>query len=92
MDSVPVELIGWAAGLTNLLSSVPQLIENISDCTKAAHQSSLRNLLQFQGNILWLIYGIKISAQEMVIFASCGSLMAFWLLIQVVRAKRRTET
>lgn len=87
MDAVSVEFLGFAAGLMNLTSSVPQLVANLRKPDCAARQSASRNALQCAGNCMWLAYGISVGSMSMTTFSSLGCLMAGTLLWQVLRAK-----
>jgi uncharacterized protein with PQ loop repeat len=85
-----VELLGFAAGMTNLTSSVPQLVSNLRSPDCAARQSPSRNALQCGGNALWLAYGVSVGSLSMTAFSSLGCLMAATLLWQVLKARFRT--
>lgn len=85
-----IEMIGLLAGLTNLASSVPQLIANLRCPEKACGQSPSRNALQCSGNALWLVYGASIGSMAMTIFSTLGCAMAGLLLWQVLKANRPT--
>ena len=83
-----VELVGFVAGLTNLVSSIPQLIANLRNPNSAAQQSAARNACQAAGNGMWLVYGLTVGSLAMSTFSTLGTLMAGALLIQVHRARR----
>lgn len=87
LDPFLVEIVGWSAGLTNLCSSVPQLLENLRKPSAAGHQNPLRNALQAGGNLQWFGYGWMIGSSVMCVFALLGFVMASWLLAQVLQAK-----
>ena len=87
MDTVSIELLGFAAGLINLTSSVPQLVANLRNPDCAAKQSASRNALQCAGNGMWLAYGISVGSMSMTTFSSLGCLMAGTLFWQVLKAK-----
>lgn len=91
MDLVQIELLGFVAGATNLFSSVPQLFANLSNPCLAKTQSCARNAFQCAGNSLWVIYAISVGSLSMMIFASLGSAMAGFLLVQTYQAKRRAS-
>ncbi|MEM6899075.1 MAG: hypothetical protein AAF583_04810 [Pseudomonadota bacterium] len=84
MENYVIELIGLAAGLTTLVSSVPQLVANLRDPESARKQSPMRNALQCVGNALWLLYGGAVGSLVMVVFSTMGCLMAACLLVQVL--------
>ena len=84
---VSVELLGFAAGLTNLASSVPQLVANLRAPDCAAKQSASRNAFQCAGNAMWLGYGVSLGSLPMMAFSTLGCAMAGLLLWQVVKAK-----
>ncbi|MEM1360936.1 MAG: hypothetical protein AAGF94_04395 [Pseudomonadota bacterium] len=86
MCPLTIEAIGLAAGLTNLVSSLPQLIANLKNPSDACKQSPLRNACQCLGNALWLVYGLSVGSFAMILFSSLGSLMAAALLWQVIRS------
>lgn len=88
MDVVSVELLGFAAGLMNLTSSLPQLVANLRNPDCAAQQNAARNALQCAGNGMWLAYGISVGSMSMTTFSSLGCLMAGTLLWQVLKAKQ----
>ena len=85
MDIVFIELLGFAAGATTLVSSVPQLIANLRNQDLARGQSLSRNCLQSTGNALWFIYGASVGSISMVTFAGLGCLMASCLALQTYR-------
>ncbi|MEO9826181.1 MAG: hypothetical protein ABJF50_17405 [Paracoccaceae bacterium] len=87
MDAVSVELLGFAAGLINLVSSVPQLLANLRKPDCAATQSASRNALQCAANSMWLAYGISVGSVSMTTFSALGCLMAGILFWQVLKAK-----
>ena len=89
MCNTYIELIGIIAGLTNLLSSAPQLIDNLRNPDRASGQNASRNALQCAGNGMWLFYGVSIGSLAMTTFSTLGSVMAALLFWQVVRCKRR---
>lgn len=91
MSCIPIELLGFVAGLTNLASSVPQLIANLKNPINASKQSPSRNACQCAGNTLWLVYGISVGSIAMTVFSSLGSVMAALLLWQVLRAYTATR-
>lgn len=84
-----IELIGIIGGLTNSLSSAPQLIDNLRIPDRAYGQNASRNTIQCLGNGKWLIYGVSIGSLAITTFSSLGSAMAAVLFWQVVRCKRR---
>lgn len=84
-----VELLGFMAGLTNLLSSVPQLLANLKAPECAAQQSAARNVCQAAGNGMWLFYGVAIGSVAMTTFSTLGCAMAATLFVQVRKAKTR---
>ncbi|MEM9433187.1 MAG: hypothetical protein AAGA12_04640 [Pseudomonadota bacterium] len=88
MNPLTIEMIGLAAGLTNLSSSIPQLIANLRNPDAASKQSPSRNACQCAGNVLWLVYGIAVNSVAMMIFSTLGSVMAGLLLAQVLSAAR----
>ena len=83
-----VEAVGFMAGLTNLMSSVPQLFANLKSPDCAASQSGLRNAFQAAGNGMWLVYGLAAGSIAMSTFSTLGCLMAGVLFWQVRRAKK----
>ncbi|EFL88456.1 cystinosin/ERS1p repeat containing protein [Ahrensia sp. R2A130] len=82
-----VSLIGISAGAINVASSAPQILQNIKQPLKAAHQSPLRNAMQMCGNILWLTYGLLLDAPVLIVFSTFGAGLAFILLLQVLNAR-----
>ena len=88
MELMSIELVGLMAGLTNLVSSVPQLVANLRNPDCAAGQSAGRNACQCAGNALWLVYGVSVGSLAMTLFSSLGSVMAGLLLWQVLSAAR----
>lgn len=87
MTYATIEMIGIIAGLTNLLSSVPQLIDNLRNPGRASGQNASRNALQCMGNGMWLFYGVSIGSLAMTTFSTLGCIMAAVLFWQVVRCK-----
>ena len=89
MDIVLIEILGFAAGATTLISSVPQLIANLRDQDLALGQSLSRNCLQSAGNALWFLYGASVGSTSMLTFAGLGCLMASCLAFQTYRVQRK---
>ncbi len=85
MDMFFIEMLGFIAGATTLVSSVPQLIANLRDKELARGQSLFRNLLQAIGNALWFLYGASVGSTSMVTFAGLGCFMAICLALQTYR-------
>ena len=83
-----VEILGFAAGFTNLVSSIPQLLANLRNPGAAAKQSASRNACQCAGNGMWLVYGVTVGSIAMSTFSTLGCIMAGALLWQVRHAKR----
>ena len=83
-----IEALGFAAGFTNLMSSVPQLRANLKNPDCAANQSAARNACQATGNGLWLIYGLAAGSIAMSTFSTLGFLMAALLFLQVRKAQK----
>lgn len=91
MDIFFIEMLGFAAGATTLVSSVPQLIANLRNQNLALGQSLSRNCLQCTGNALWFIYGASVGSISMVTFAGLGCLMASCLALQTYRVQHRAR-
>lgn len=89
MEFVSIEVLGFAAGATTLVSSVPQLIANLRDYDLAKGQSLSRNCLQSTGNALWFVYGATVGSTSMILFAGLGCLMASCLAFQTYRVQRK---
>ena len=89
MDVFVIEMLGFAAGATTLVSSLPQLIANLRNQDLALGQSLSRNCLQSAGNALWFIYGASVGSTSMITFAGLGCLMAGCLALQTYRVQRR---
>lgn len=87
MELIYIEILGFIAGATTLVSSVPQLIANLRNQHLARGQSLSRNLLQSAGNALWLIYGGSVGSTSMTTFAGLGFLMAGSLALQTYRVQ-----
>ena len=87
MEMFFIELLGFIAGATTLVSSIPQLIANLRDKELARGQSLSRNLLQATGNALWFLYGASVGSTSMVTFAGLGCLMAGCLALQTYRVR-----
>lgn len=85
MDHIYMEILGFVAGATTLISSVPQLIANLKDPDLIRGQSPTRNCLQCAGNLLWLWYGMLVGSTAMTTFAALGALMAGTLAVQTIR-------
>ena len=83
-----IELVGFVAGLTNLVSSVPQLIANLRHPERAANQDASRNAFQAAGNGMWLYYGVSVGSIAMTTFSTLGCLMAAALFWQVLKSHR----
>lgn len=89
MDPIMIEALGFAAGMTTLSSSVPQLIANLRNPDLARAQSASRNSLQSVGNGMWLLYGISAGSVSMTTFASLGFAMAAGLTWQTLKVQGR---
>ena len=89
MDPILVEMLGFAAGATNLASSVPQLLANLREPGLARGQSQARNAFQCAGNLMWLIYAIPVGSIAMMTFAGLGCAMAGLLLAQTCGTRRQ---
>ena len=87
MMLVSIEFLGFAAGATTLVSSVPQLIGNLRNRDLARSQSLARNCLQSAGNALWFLYGASVGSESMITFAGLGFLMASCLAYQTYRVQ-----
>lgn len=90
-----IEVLGFAAGATTLISSAPQLVANMRNQDLARGQSLARNCLQSAGNGLWFVYGASVGSTSMLTFAGLGCLMASCLAFQTHRVQRKkpgTET
>ena len=89
MELVQLELLGFAAGAINLMSSIPQLVANLRNPLQARGQSPSRNCFQCAGNALWMLYGVLVGSASMVTFACLGCLMAGGLILQTLPAQKR---
>jgi len=89
MEMTLIEVLGFAAGGTTLISSLPQLLANLRNEELARSQSLSRNCLQSAGNALWLAYGISAGSVSMVTFAALGFLMAGGLAFQTYSVQRK---
>ena len=87
MELFSLEMLGFVAGATNLMSSVPQLAANLRNPALASGQSLWRNCLQCAGNALWMIYGLSVGSVSMTTFAALGCLMAGGLMAQILRTE-----
>ena len=83
-----IEALGFLAGLTNLMSSVPQLRANMKKPDCAANQSAARNACQATANVLWLVYGLAAGSVAMSTFSTLGLIMAALLFLQVRKAQK----
>lgn len=84
MDRVFVEILGIAAGALTTISFVPQLLKVVK--TKSAKDLSLFMFILFTtGILLWLIYGIIISAVAVIIANAFTFLIALSILVLKVK-------
>lgn len=86
-----IEALGFVAGATNLMSSVPQLLANLKTPGCAANQSAARNACQAAGNGMWLAYGLASGSIAITTFSTLGCLMAGLLFWQVRRARTPSQ-
>lgn len=89
MELAYIEILGFAAGATTLVSSAPQLIANLRNPDLARMQSLARNGLQAAGNMLWFVYGASVGSTSMITFSGFGFLMASCLAFQTYRVQRK---
>lgn len=78
------EVIGIAAGGSNMISTVPEIMANIGDLDRAASQTPWRPALQLLGNALWLVYGLREEKRVIVFFSAAGTLFASIALLQTI--------
>ncbi|NNL17969.1 MAG: PQ-loop repeat-containing protein [Boseongicola sp.] len=90
MEMEFIEILGFAAGATTLVSSVPQLIANLRNQELARGQSLSRNCLQSAGNALWFVYGASVGSASMLTFAALGCLMASCLALQAYLVQQKS--
>lgn len=88
MCEIHLEILGFMAGLTNLISLLPQLLANLRNRAAAASQNAARNACQCAGNGMGLAYGLSVGSLAMTTFSLLGSVMAGALMWQVWAAKR----
>ena len=88
MEVFTLEALGFAAGATNLYSSVPQLVANFRNPELVRGQNVSRNCYQFAGNALWLAYGLSAGSVSMTVFAGLGCAMAGALCTQTLKVNR----
>lgn len=80
-------VIGTLAGMINMSATIPEILANFDDLSRAATQSPWRNVLQLLGNALWLIYGIKLGTRVIVVFSTAGMTFAAIAFIQTCAAQ-----
>lgn len=85
-----VEFIGYLAGSMIAISLLPQIVKSWR--TKSTSDISLSwSLINVAGQILWIIYGIGISSQSLVIMSSITLTMAFAMLFMKITYDRRKK-
>ncbi len=85
MFEICSEILGFVAGATTLVSSVPQLVANLRDPALTRGQNPARNCLQCAGNLLWLWYALQVGSVAMTTFAALGAVMAGALAVQTFK-------
>ena len=87
MELMFIEILGFVAGATNLVSTAPQLVANLRNQDLARTQSLSRNCLQSSANAMWFVYGVTVGSTAMTTFAGLGCVMAGCLAFQTYRAQ-----
>ncbi len=78
-----IELVGYLAGGMIALSLLPQIVKSWR--TKSTSDISLSwSLISVAGQVLWIIYGIGISSQSLIIMSSITLSMAVVILVMKV--------
>jgi uncharacterized protein with PQ loop repeat len=80
---VVVEVLGFAAGATIMVSAVPQLVANIRNPQASANQSITRNIALVAGNIMWVAYGLMINAPSITMMCVVAAVLNGAVAMQV---------
>jgi MtN3 and saliva related transmembrane protein len=80
METIIIELIGYAGGTLTLSTMIPQIIKSYKT-KKVEDVSLLMVILVALGTLLWTIYGYLISNMPVFIMDGIGFVMA---IIQIV--------
>jgi MtN3 and saliva related transmembrane protein len=76
----PIEIIGFSAGGLVSISLLPQVIKSWK--TKSTKDIALSwTLINLSGQILWIIYGLKIHSEALVIMSIITLLMVGIVII-----------
>ncbi len=84
-------LIGFLAGLVVALSNLPDFIGSLKKPTIAPLYRVARDSLACAGNLLWVLYGIKVGAVPIVVFCTLASVMLLTLVSVQLRLRLRTD-
>lgn len=85
-----VNLLGTAAGTLTTIAFVPQVLKTWR--TKSGDDISTGMFLLFSsGVVLWLIYGIVLGAQPIIVANAITLLLALAIIILKVRYRTRAE-
>lgn len=76
----PIEIIGFSAGGLVSISLLPQVIKSWK--TKSTKDIALSwTLINLSGQVLWIIYGLKIHSEALVIMSIITLLMVGIVII-----------
>lgn len=77
------ELIGYLAGSLIAISLLPQIVKTWR--TKSSGDMSLSwSLISVAGQVLWLVYGLGVSSQSLIVMSAITLTMAVMMLAMKV--------
>lgn len=86
-----IEMIGYLAGGMIAISLLPQIVKSWK--TKSTNDLSLSwGLISVAGQILWLIYGLGISSQSLVVMSSITLTMAVIMLVMKITYENQKKS
>ncbi|MGB2787235.1 MAG: SemiSWEET family transporter [Candidatus Saccharimonadaceae bacterium] len=86
-----IEVIGYLAGGMIAISLLPQIVKSWK--TKSTNDLSLSwGLISVAGQILWLIYGLGISSQSLVVMSSITLTMAVIMLVMKITYENQKKS
>ncbi len=86
MSLAPTDVLGTVAGILTTLSFVPQVVKIWK--SKSAGDISFGMFLLFSaGILLWLIYGILIGAQPIIVANAVTLALALTIIVMKIRYK-----
>jgi hypothetical protein len=87
-----LQFLGLTAGAIVYGAALPRLMSIVADPHKAAGESPFRNALIVLGNLLWIVYGVFMSAPAIVVMCAISVVLNGVILWATFHAKRQPPT